>query len=470
MTEPRPRRTKIVCTIGPASSDPETIEQLAWSGMDAARLNFSHGDQEMHRETLASVRRAQALIGRPLAVIADLQGPKIRIGRIGEPRSVNPGDTLVLTAPGQGAPGDLDVTFAGIADTVAPGREVLINDGMVRTRVASVEGARVVTRVEVGGLISSGKGVNLPGTYLPIPSLTEKDESDLEFALGIGADYIALSFVRTAADVERLRERIDAAGSHARVVAKIEKAEAIENLDDIVAASDALMVARGDLGVEIGAADVPLVQKLIIRAGRDAGRAVITATQMLESMILQPEPTRAEASDVANAVLDGTSALMLSGETAVGAYPLEAVATMNRIARAVEPSLTYHDAGRRREGDLGMILAHAACDVAEDLDAGVIACPTQSGSTARNVSRFRPRRPIVAASPDPVVLQQLALEWAVVPIVIEGATSTEDLWRRTVDAIRASGLAATGERVVLSGGTRLNQPGTTDHVVVRTIE
>jgi len=470
VTEPRPRRTKIVCTIGPASSDPETIEQLAWSGMDAARLNFSHGDQEMHRETLASVRRAQALIGRPLAVIADLQGPKIRIGRIGEPRSVNPGDTLVLTAPGQGAPGDLDVTFAGIADTVSPGREVLINDGMVRARVASVEGARVITRVEVGGLISSGKGVNLPGTYLPIPSLTEKDESDLEFALGIGADYIALSFVRTAADVEKLRERIDAAGSHARIVAKIEKAEAIENLDDIVAASDALMVARGDLGVEIGAADVPLVQKLIIRTGRDAGRAVITATQMLESMIYQPEPTRAEASDVANAVLDGTSALMLSGETAVGAYPLEAVATMNRIARAVEPSLTYHDAGRRREGDLGMILAHAACDVAEDLDAGVIACPTQSGSTARNVSRFRPRRPIVAASPDPVVLQQLALEWAVVPIVIEGATSTEDLWRRTVDAIRVSGLAAPGERVVLSGGTRLNRPGTTDHVVVRTIE
>ena len=470
MTEPRPRRTKIVCTIGPASSDPETIEQLAWSGMDAARLNFSHGDQEMHRQTVASVRRAQALIGRPLAVIADLQGPKIRIGRIGEPRSVNPGDTLVLTAPGEGAPGDLDVTFAGIAGTVAPGREVLINDGMVRTRVASVEGARVITRVEVGGLISSGKGVNLPGTYLPIPSLTEKDESDLDFALGIGADYIALSFVRTAADVEHLRERIDAAGSHARIVAKIEKAEAIENLDDIVAVSDALMVARGDLGVEIGAADVPLVQKLIIRTGRDAGRAVITATQMLESMIHQPEPTRAEASDVANAVLDGTSALMLSGETAVGAYPLEAVATMNRIARAVEPSLTYHDAGRRREADLGMILAHAACDVAEDLDAGVIACPTQSGSTARNVSRFRPRRPIVAASPDPVVLQQLALEWAVVPIVIEGATSTEDLWRRTVDAIRASGLATTGERVVLSGGTQQNRPGTTDHVVVRTIE
>ncbi len=470
MTDPRPRRTKIVCTIGPASSDPDTIEQLAWSGMDAARLNFSHGDHEMHRGTLAGVRRAQALIGRPLAVIADLQGPKVRIGRLVEPRSVSPGDTLVLTAPGQGAPGDLDVTYAGIAEAVSPGREVLINDGLVRARVSSVEGARVVTRVEVGGLISSGKGVNLPGTHLPIPSLTEKDESDLEFALGIGADYIALSFVRTAADVEKLRERIVALGSHARIVAKIEKAEAIENLDDIVAVSDAVMVARGDLGVEIGAADVPLVQKLIIRTGRDAGRAVITATQMLESMIYQPEPTRAEASDVANAVLDGTSALMLSGETAVGAYPLEAVATMNRIARAVEPSLAYHDAGRRREGEMGTILAHAVCDVAEDLDATVIACPTQSGSTARNVSKFRPRRPIVAASPDPVVLQQLALEWAVVPIVIESATSTEDLWRRTVDAIRASGLAGPGQRVVLSGGTRLNRPGTTDHIVVRTIE
>ena len=293
VTGPRPRRTKIVCTIGPASSDPDMIEQLAWAGMDAARLNFSHGDHEMHRNSLAAVRRAQALIGRPLAVIADLQGPKIRIGRIRQPRSVNPGDMLVLTAPGQGAPGDLDVTYAGIADAVSPGREILINDGMVRARVVSVDGGRVQTRVEVGGLISSGKGVNLPGTYLPIPSLTAKDEADLEFALGIGADYVALSFVRRAEDVDDLRLRIAAAGSSARIVSKIEKAEAVENLDEIVAASDAVMVARGDLGVEIGAADVPLVQKLIIRTGRDAGRAVITATQMLESMIHQPEPTRA---------------------------------------------------------------------------------------------------------------------------------------------------------------------------------
>ena len=470
MTALRPRRTKIVCTIGPATASPDMVEQLAWSGMDAARLNFSHGDHDMLRDVVASVRRSQDLIGRPLAVIADLQGPKIRIGRIKEPRSVNPGDMLVLAPPGDGGSGDIDVTYSGLADAVAPGREILINDGLVRTRVVARDGPRVQTRVEVGGLISSGKGVNLPGAFLPIPSLTEKDEADLEFALAIGADYIALSFVRTAGDVGELRRRLEAAGSSARIVAKIEKAEAVENLDEIVAASDALMVARGDLGVEIGAADVPLVQKLIIRAGRDAGRAVITATQMLESMIHQPEPTRAEASDVANAVLDGTSAVMLSGETAVGGYPLEAVGTMNRIIRAVEPSLSYHDPGRRREGDVASIISHAVCDVAEDLDATVIACPTQSGSTARAVSKFRPRRPIVAASPDPVVLQQLALEWAVVPIVISSAESTEDLWRKTLDAIRQSGLAEPGERVVLSGGTRLNRPGTTDHIVVRTVE
>ena len=469
MSEPAPRRTKIVCTIGPATAGPEMVEQLAWSGMDAARLNFSHGDHETHLAAIQAVRRAQELIGRPLAIIADLQGPKLRIAADAEPRSVMPGDTLVFAGDGT-KPGEVGVTFDRLAEVAFPGQELLIADGAVRVRVTDVRGGRVETRVEVGGLVSAGKGMNLPGIQLPIPSMTEKDEADLEFALEHGADYVALSFVRTADDVAGLRERIDAAGARARVIAKIEKAEAIERLEEIVEAADGVMVARGDLGVEIGAAEVPLVQKLIIRTAREAGRTVITATQMLESMIHQPEPTRAEASDVANAVLDGTSALMLSGETAVGAYPLEAVATMNRIARAVEPSLNYHDAGRRREGDLGMILAHAACDVAEDLDAGVIACPTQSGSTARNVSRFRPRRPIVAASPDPVVLQQLALEWAVVPIVIEGATSTEDLWRRTVDAIRASGLAAPGERVVLSGGTRLNRPGTTDHVVVRTIE
>jgi pyruvate kinase len=467
---PTARRTKIVCTIGPASSDPEMIERLAWAGMDAARLNFSHGTHDTHHAAIRGVRRAQDLIGRPLAVIADLQGPKIRIGTLQAPVSLHPGGTLTLAGAGEARAGDLEVTYPGLAAAVRPGSEVLINDGMVRARVVEVRGPRVECRVEVGGVVSSGKGVNLPGTPLPIPSVTPKDADDLTFALEHGADYVALSFVRRADDVLDLRERVAAAGSSARVIAKIEKAEAIDDLDAIVASSDAVMVARGDLGVEIGVADVPLVQKQIIRTAREVGCTAITATQMLESMIHQPEPTRAEASDVANAVLDGTSAVMLSGETAAGRYPLEAVTTMNRICRAVEPALVYHDVGRARRGAFGTILSHAACDIADDLEAAVIAVPTQSGSTARQVSRFRPRRPIVAASPEPAVLQQLALDWAVVPIVIEAAGSLEDLWRRTVEAAAGSGLAARGDRVVLTGGRRLNQPGTTDHIVVLVVE
>ena len=469
MSEPAPRRTKIVCTIGPATAGPEMVEQLAWSGMDAARLNFSHGDHETHLAALQAVRRAQELIGRPLAIIADLQGPKLRIAADAEPRSVMPGDTLVFAGDGT-KPGEVGVTFDRLAEVAFPGQELLIADGAVRVRVTDVRGGRVETRVEVGGLVSAGKGMNLPGIQLPIPSMTEKDEADLEFALEHGADYVALSFVRTADDVAGLRERIDAAGARARVIAKIEKAEAIERLEEIVEAADGVMVARGDLGVEIGAAEVPLVQKLIIRTAREAGRTVITATQMLESMIHQPEPTRAEASDVANAVLDGTSAVMLSGETAAGAYPLEAVATMNRIVRAVEPSLAYVDRRRRNDGEASATLAHAACDIAEELGATVIGCPTQSGSTPRQVSKFRPPRPIVAASPDQAVLQQLALDWAVVPVAIEGAGTIEELWARTIDVIRRSGLAAPGAYVVLTGGTLLNQPGTSDHVLVRVVE
>ena len=469
MSDPAPRRTKIVCTIGPATAGPEMVEQLAWSGMDAARLNFSHGDHETHLAAIQAVRRAQELIGRPLAIIADLQGPKLRIAADAEPRSVMPGDTLVFAGDGT-KPGEVGVTFDRLAEVAFPGQELLIADGAVRVRVTDVRGGRVETRVEVGGLVSAGKGMNLPGIQLPIPSVTEKDEADLEFALEHGADYVALSFVRTADDVAGLRERIDAAGARARVIAKIEKAEAIERLEEIVEAADGVMVARGDLGVEIGAAEVPLVQKLIIRTAREAGRTVITATQMLESMIHQPEPTRAEASDVANAVLDGTSAVMLSGETAAGAYPLEAVATMNRIVRAVEPSLAYVDRRRRNDGEASATLAHAACDIAEELGATVIGCPTQSGSTPRQVSKFRPPRPIVAASPDQAVLQQLALDWAVVPVAIEGAGTIEELWARTIDVIRRSGLAAPGAYVVLTGGTLLNQPGTSDHVLVRVVE
>ena len=372
MSEPAPRRTKIVCTIGPSTASAEMVEQLAWSGMDAARLNFSHGNHDSHLASIQAVRRAQELIGRPLAVIADLQGPKLRIAAGAQPRSVIAGDMLVFGSGDGAAVGELGVTFDGLADVAAPGQEILIADGAVRVRVTDVRGERVETRVEVGGLVSAGKGMNLPGIQLPIPSMTEKDAADLAFALEHGVDYVALSFVRTAEDVAGLRDRIDAAGSRVRVIAKIEKGEALEHLDAIVEASDGVMVARGDLGVEIGAAEVPLVQKLIIRTARDAGRTVITATQMLESMIHQPEPTRAEASDVANAVLDGTSAVMLfgrdggrllpargrrhdapdrPGRRAVARIPGTAAPEGGRDQRDPGPCRVRHRRGARRDGD-----------------------------------------------------------------------------------------------------------------------
>jgi pyruvate kinase len=439
--------------------------------MDAARLNFSHGTHDEHLARLAAVRRVQELIGRPLAVIADLQGPKIRLGANVESRPVNPGELLVLAAPGSAGPGDLDVTFAELAEAVRPGGVVLVDDGRLRLRVEAVRGGRVECRVEVGGVLSPSKGVNLPGTHIAIPSLTPKDLADLELVLEHDVDFVALSFVRTADDVLDLRERIERARSGARVIAKIEKGEAVENLGAIIEATDAVMVARGDLGVEIGVADVPLVQKQIIRAARDAGRTVITATQMLDSMIRSPEPTRAEASDVANAVLDGTSAIMLSGETAAGAYPVEAVQMMNRIARVVEPALSAAFAPpERRAGGASTTLSLAACDIAESLGAAVLAVPTHSGLTARQVSRWRPPRPIVAASPDRRILQQLALEWAVVPVVIDPPSTLDELWQRTVAAVRDTGLARAGDRIVLTGGTLLNERGTTDHIVVRTVE
>jgi pyruvate kinase len=456
------RRTKIVCTLGPASAD-DRVEGLARSGMDAARLNFSHGSHDDHLKQLRAVRLAQETIGRPLAVIADLCGPKIRIEQLSEPRAVETGDVLTLAVKPND--GDLGVTFADLHRVVEAGSAILINDGRIRTRVQTVEGERVSCRVESGGVISSGKGVNLPGAALPIPALTTKDLVDLEFALAHGVDYVALSFVQTPQDVLELRERIEAAGSNAKIIAKIEKAEAIRNLDAIIDATDAVMVARGDLGVEIGVAEVPLVQKLMIAKARAANRPVITATQMLESMIENAEPTRAEASDVANAIMDGTSAVMLSGETAVGKHPLAAVQFMDTIARAVEPSLTY-DASRPNDADPAALLTHAACDLAEEMDAAAIAVPTETGATARQVSRNRPMRPIVAASAKTQVLRQLALDWGVIPLEIRPVPTIEATSSQILEQLEARALAGPGDVIVMTGRTSIDAPGTTSHVVV----
>ena len=466
------RRTKIVCTIGPASSSPDVIARLVAAGMDAARLNFSHGTRDDHAERVRLLRDAQEQARRPLALIADLQGPKIRVGELERPRVLVEGDDVVVAGEGSGHTDDLPVSPAALTQVLHVGHELLIDDGLVRLRVDEVDDGRARTTVLVGGVVGAHKGVNLPGVPIPVPSLTDKDLSDLEFGLELGVDYVALSFVRAAADVHRLRELLRAADSRALVIAKIEKAEALEELDAIITASDAVMVARGDLGVEIGPAAVPLVQKRIILSALEHGKPAITATQMLESMLRHPEPTRAEASDVANAILDGTSAVMLSGETAVGNYPVESVLTMDRIARAIEPSLGYrHELAQAADEPfptVGDAMSNAACDIAEVLGATAILVPTYSGRTASAVARHRPRRPIIAVTHKRHAVQQLALEWGVVPAEIEECRDVEHLWARTLDAARESGIVEPGDRVVITAGTAVNVPGTTNVIKVET--
>jgi pyruvate kinase len=465
---PDHRRTKIVATVGPATSSHEAVRALVDAGMDAMRLNFSHGSQEDHATRAGLARAVQAELGRPIALIADLQGPKLRVGELAEPRTLRTGDLVVVAGEDVAQPGDLAVAPSVIGQVLEPGHAVLIDDGLIRLVVERVDGGRASCRVIVGGDVKSNKGVNLPGVPIPIPSLTPKDLDDLEFALALGVDYVALSFVREAKDVLELREIIDKHGSPARVIAKIEKAEAVDVLDDVLEATDAVMVARGDLGVEMGAATVPLLQKRIIARSLEFGKPVITATQMLESMIEHDQPTRAEASDVANAILDGTSAVMLSGETAVGSHPIEAVRTMDQIALAVEPSLHYRHQ-TPTHGDaraIGIAMSNAACDVAEALSAKAILVPTFSGRTASTVARLRPRWPIIGLSHHQTSVQQMALEWGVIPLLFPEAKNVEDLWDRAVEAARGEGYVEAGDLVVLTAGTAVNMPGSTNVIKV----
>ncbi len=465
-----PRRTKIVATIGPASASPEMVRALAEAGMDAARLNLSHGSHDEHAARAQLVRDAERELNHPIALIADLQGPKLRVGDLPEPIDLIGGGEILVVGGDAAQNGELPVSPPVIGEVLQPGHEVLIDDGLVRLRVESVEAGRASCAVVVGGRVSSHKGVNLPGVPVPIPSLTRKDMDDLEFALELDVDFVALSFVRSAADVRDLKELIEANGSHAHVIAKIEKSEAIDALEAVVREADALMVARGDLGVEIGPATVPLLQKRIISTSLELGKPVITATQMLESMLHHPDPTRAEASDVANAILDGTSAVMLSGETAVGEFPIQAVATMDQIARAVEPSLGYRHQfpSPEEETTVGQAMSNAACDLAEGLGATALLVPTFTGRTASAVARLRPRRPIIGLTHHEYAVRQMALEWGVTPVLIPEASDVTDLWDRSIEAAREAGLVEAGDRVVLTAGTAVNLPGTTNVIKVDT--
>ncbi|HVP65858.1 MAG TPA: pyruvate kinase [Anaeromyxobacteraceae bacterium] len=467
------RRAKIVCTLGPACEAAETVLALVENGMDVARLNFSHGTHEDHARVIENIRAASRKLIRPVAILQDLQGPKIRTGPLKAGRAgvvVQPGARIVITTEGE-VPGDetlVSTTYAHLAEDVHRGDRLLVDDGLLEFRVLDTDGVRVTAEVVEGGVLKEHKGINLPGVKLRVEALSDKDRADLRFGVEHGVDYVALSFVRTADDVREARRAVESLGRVLPIVAKIEKPEALETLDDIVEAADGLMVARGDLGVEVPPEQVPTLQKAIVRKGNQAGKPVIIATQMLDSMIEHPRPTRAEASDVANAVWDGADAVMLSGETASGRYPLLAVQIMDRIVREAEQNLFL---SRPRPVDppappiaFNDVVASAAVRAALDCDARCIACFTVGGTTARLLSRYRPHVPIVAFSPDQKMRRRMSLYWGVTPRIMEPVRDPDSMAQLVSERLLQDELAQPGDRVVLVYGSPLGEPGHTNSI------
>jgi pyruvate kinase len=467
-------RTKIVCTIGPSSSSPEALRRLADAGMDVARLNFSHGRPEEHAAVLSEVRRISDEIGRPIAVLQDLGGLKIRIGEIaGGAIRLDPGSPFTLTRrPVPGDAREVSLGYPELASSVHPGDALLLSDGDVELRVEAVDPEDIRCRVIAGGILSSHKGIHLPQRSIAAPGLTAKDREDLAFGIAQGVDYVALSFVRSASDVLEARRFLDERRATIPLIAKIEKHEALARIDEILAASDGLMVARGDLGVETPLEHVPLLQKMLIDRANRAGKPVITATQMLLSMVDSPRPTRAEVGDVANAILDGTDAVMLSEETAAGRFPAEAVATMRRIAEDTEAAFPFESWMRRFEDkslqSLPEAVAGAACELAEHIGAALIVAWTESGATARLVARHRPRRPILALSTRPATARRLALVWGVIPLVAEGGPNTDAMLERAPGLAVGRGLLKPGETAVITAGIPMGVAGSTNLIKAAT--
>jgi pyruvate kinase len=474
------RKVKIVCTLGPSTSTLEQISQLIESGMDVARLNFSHGTHEFHRGLIQNIREASRRHGKPVAIMQDLQGPKLRAGVL--PKGgieLKAGDVLLLhpegATPKTSTQGKIALPIsaeiaAPISADVQPGSRILFDDGKIATRVSSVSPPEIIVEVEVGGRLTSNKGMNLPGTPLSLPCLTDKDLADLTFGLAEGVDAVALSFVRTVQDVEILKDKIrKQSNEHPIVVSKIEREEAIESMEAIMEVSDALMVARGDLAVEIGAERVPTVQKQLIHGCNELGVPIITATQMLESMISSPTPTRAEASDVANAVFDGTDAVMLSAETASGQYPFETVRTMARIIVDAERSRDNFSRHRDNMGLPGSVvdaIEHSAASIAKQVGAVAIACLTHSGMAARTLAKYRPTTPIVAIMDNEPNLRKLAFVWGVRGAIIPKIVSTDDLFAMVEKVLQANSWAEAEDLVVVTAGIPTLRRGTTNMVKV----
>ncbi|HGY10035.1 MAG TPA: pyruvate kinase [Oceanithermus profundus] len=472
------KRTKIVATLGPASRAPEVLARMIAAGLDVVRLNFSHGRPDDHRSTVQAVRDAAERAERPVAILQDLQGPKIRVGRFAEGQVVlEPGQPFVLTtADVSGDAHKVSVSYKGLVGDVEPGQQLLLDDGRLRLRVERVDHAagEIHTVVELGGALSDHKGINIPGADLSIPAVTDKDIEDLALGAELGVDWVAVSFVRSRDDLLLARHYMNRLGHEAKLMAKIEKPGAVQRFDEILAEADGVMVARGDLGVEMPPEEVPIVQKRLIRRTRAAGKPVITATQMLESMIHAPNPTRAEASDVANAIFDGSDAVMLSAETAVGEYPVEAVAMMARVARAVEGSPEYQNAQRIQrpepEHNTQDAIALAATEVAESLPAKVVVVFTASGSSLWRVARYRPGVPVLALTPNARVRRQLVLASGVYTALAPDPTSTDEMVAEAVDYVKRAGLAEAGDRIVITAGVPFGVRGSTNMVWVEQVK
>ncbi|MCW2276627.1 pyruvate kinase [Heliophilum fasciatum] len=464
---------KIVCTIGPASSNVETLQAMMLAGMRVARLNFSHGTYGEHAERIAMVRQAAAATGHSVAILLDTKGPEIRIGQVdGGKVTLQEGATVVLV-PDDGTPGNvkqLPISYAGLAGDIEAGTRILIDDGNIELQAIHIDGKAITCEVKTGGDVLTRKGVSVPRVALKLPAISEKEVKDLEFAIVHDIDFIAISFVRTPDDVLGIRQILEERGASMQLIAKIENHQGVDNIDRILQVADGVMVARGDLGVAIPTEEVPLVQKMIIAKCNAAGKPVITATQMLDSMIRNPRPTRAEATDVANAILDGTDAIMLSGETAAGKYPVEAVRMMARIAWRAEQALEYKTARERQfASNFGSVtdsISAATCTIAADLGAKAIITLTKSGSTARMVSRYRPRCPIIAATPEEKVMRQMAVVWGAEPMKVRQTEGTDEMLSEAIDRSLQEQWIDSGDLVVLTAGVPAGVAGRTNLIKV----
>ena len=471
------RRTKIICTLGPAVDSEDMIRTLIRTGMDAARFNFSHGSHPEHLARLNMLKAVRDAMGRPVATILDTKGPEIRI-RSFETKTITlePGDPFTLTTEDvTGNQGLVSVTYPQLHEELQPGQEILIDDGLVAIRVERIEGTNIVCTVENGGTLSANKSINIPGVHIQLPALTEKDIDDIRFGVENDFDFIAASFVRRAADVEAVRAVLhDCGGDDVKIIAKIENQEGVDNLDAILEAADGIMVARGDLGVEIPAARVPILQKQMIRKGLQQGKPVITATQMLDSMMRNPRPTRAEVSDVANAVYDGTGSVMLSGETAGGKYPVEALTAMVGIVTETESAIDYWKQFQKQRvlpaSNINDAITHTCCLTAKDLDAKAILTATNSGRSARMICRFRPACPIAALTMHEKVRRQLNISWGVTPYLTGEVNSTDRIFSLSAEVALKERLVENGDTVVITAGVPLGKSGSTNLIKAQVID